>query len=180
MPHAALSTCSLRMSTPSLDCALAALGAVDDWLGVRHPALRAGGGVHCLLRQSLPAHHHALGCLSLLHQRQRPNLEGAGQRSSVPAPWGRLVTGRSLQYLLPSRCCQSDKLSALATSIVGIAPSSHQHITRLRDWIHDISCRRIDSHDPDLMKISISWRSGFDPISQASGATHGAVHSMTY
>ncbi len=42
-----------------------------------------------------------------------------------------------LHYLLPSRYCQSDKLSRLAFSITGNAPRTYQQIARIRTWVHD-------------------------------------------
>ncbi len=45
-----------------------------------------------------------------------------------------------LHYLLPSRYCQSDQLSALANSIVGDAPSNYLQVARIRTWIrHNIT-----------------------------------------
>lgn len=41
-----------------------------------------------------------------------------------------------LHYLLPSRYCQSDQLSALATSIIGNLPSDYQLVAAIRTWIH--------------------------------------------
>ena len=41
-----------------------------------------------------------------------------------------------LHYLLPSRYCQSDELSALATSIVGDMPSNYQQVAHIRSWVH--------------------------------------------
>lgn len=41
-----------------------------------------------------------------------------------------------LHYLLPSRYCQSDELSALATSIIGNLPSNYQCVATIRSWVH--------------------------------------------
>lgn len=41
-----------------------------------------------------------------------------------------------LHFLLPSRYCQSDELSALAVSVVGDAPPNYQQVSRIRTWIH--------------------------------------------
>jgi transglutaminase-like putative cysteine protease len=41
-----------------------------------------------------------------------------------------------LHYLLPSRYCQSDELSALATSIIGNLPSNYQCVAKFRAWVH--------------------------------------------
>lgn len=41
-----------------------------------------------------------------------------------------------LHFLLPSRYCQSDELSALATSIIGNLPSNYQCVATIRAWIH--------------------------------------------
>lgn len=40
-----------------------------------------------------------------------------------------------LHYLLPSRYCQSDGLSELATSIVGDMPQDYSRVERIRSWI---------------------------------------------
>ncbi|WP_395745641.1 transglutaminase family protein [Prosthecobacter sp.] len=42
-----------------------------------------------------------------------------------------------LHYLLPSRYCQSDKLGAIASSIIGTTPRTHHQIMRIRTWIHE-------------------------------------------
>lgn len=42
-----------------------------------------------------------------------------------------------LHYLLPSRYCQSDQLSALATSIIGDTPVTYQQVASICTWIHD-------------------------------------------
>jgi transglutaminase-like putative cysteine protease len=42
-----------------------------------------------------------------------------------------------LHYLLPSRYCQSDQLSVLATSIVGHLPTTYQRIATIRTWIYN-------------------------------------------
>jgi len=42
----------------------------------------------------------------------------------------------TLHYLLPSRYCQSDELSALATSIIGNLPSNYQCVAAIRSWVH--------------------------------------------
>ncbi|MEQ1749607.1 MAG: transglutaminase family protein [Prosthecobacter sp.] len=66
-----------------------------------------------------------------------------------------------LHYLLPSRYCQSDKLGDLATSIVGTAPSSHQHVSLLRDWIHDnIVYERGTSNSSTSALETVSMRRG--------------------
>lgn len=41
-----------------------------------------------------------------------------------------------LHYLLPSRYCQSDRLSQLANSIVGDARPNYLRVARIRTWIH--------------------------------------------
>lgn len=41
-----------------------------------------------------------------------------------------------LHYLLPSRYCQSDQLSALAISIVGDTPPTYQQVAMIGTWIH--------------------------------------------
>ena len=41
-----------------------------------------------------------------------------------------------LHYLLPSRYCQSDQLSALANSIVGHLPTNFLRVETIRAWIH--------------------------------------------
>lgn len=41
-----------------------------------------------------------------------------------------------LHYLLPSRYCQSDQLSALATSIVGNLPMNYSQVAAIRSWIY--------------------------------------------
>lgn len=41
-----------------------------------------------------------------------------------------------LHYLLPSRYCQSDQLSALAESIVGHLPTTFERVAEIRTWIH--------------------------------------------
>ena len=40
-----------------------------------------------------------------------------------------------LHYLLPSRYCQCDQLSVLATSIVGHLPTTFQRVATIRSWI---------------------------------------------
>ncbi len=41
-----------------------------------------------------------------------------------------------LQFLLPSRYCQSDELISLADSIVGHAPPNYGQVALIRDWVH--------------------------------------------
>lgn len=41
-----------------------------------------------------------------------------------------------MHYLLPSRYCQSDELTVLASSIVGDAPPNYLQVARIRTWIH--------------------------------------------
>ncbi len=41
-----------------------------------------------------------------------------------------------LHYLLPSRYCQSDELSAQATTIIGSLPPNYQCVATIRSWIH--------------------------------------------
>lgn len=41
-----------------------------------------------------------------------------------------------LHYLLPSRYCQSDKLTELAASIIGDALPNYLQVARIRTWIH--------------------------------------------
>lgn len=41
-----------------------------------------------------------------------------------------------LHYLLPSRYCQSDQLSGLATSIIGNMQANYQCVAAIRSWIH--------------------------------------------
>ncbi len=41
-----------------------------------------------------------------------------------------------LHYLLPSRYCQSDQLSALAAFIVGDALPNYLQVAKIRTWIH--------------------------------------------
>ena len=42
-----------------------------------------------------------------------------------------------LHYLLPSRYCQADQLSELATSIVGSMPRNYDQVALIRAWIHE-------------------------------------------
>lgn len=66
-----------------------------------------------------------------------------------------------LHFLLPSRYCQSDKLGDLATSIVGIAPTSHQQVSLLRDWIHaNIHYERGTSNSSTSALETVSTRRG--------------------
>lgn len=68
-------------------------------------------------------------------------------RASVPDHIDAMPTARRvpvaqlpvelLHYLLPSRYCQSDKLSRLAYSIAGHTPRTYQQIARLRHWVHE-------------------------------------------
>jgi transglutaminase-like putative cysteine protease len=41
-----------------------------------------------------------------------------------------------LQFLLPSRYCQSEELIAPAASILGFAPHTYQQVALIRDWVH--------------------------------------------
>ena len=41
-----------------------------------------------------------------------------------------------LHYLLPSRYCQSEKLTVLASSIAGKGPATYMQVERIRAWIH--------------------------------------------
>lgn len=41
-----------------------------------------------------------------------------------------------LHFLLPSRYCQSDKMSLLANQIVGTSPQNYHQIARIEKWIH--------------------------------------------
>jgi transglutaminase-like putative cysteine protease len=42
----------------------------------------------------------------------------------------------ALQFLLPSRYCQSDQLGQLASSIVGQSPAGYPQVEAIRAWIH--------------------------------------------
>lgn len=41
-----------------------------------------------------------------------------------------------LHYLLPSRYCQSDEITALAASIIGDMPPNYQQAAAIRTWVH--------------------------------------------
>ncbi|MEY4483610.1 MAG: hypothetical protein RL693_1062, partial [Verrucomicrobiota bacterium] len=52
-----------------------------------------------------------------------------------------------LHYLLPSRYCQSDQLSALATSIVGDKAVNYRQVARLSAWVNSQIRYEIGSSD---------------------------------
>jgi len=42
-----------------------------------------------------------------------------------------------LEYLLPSRYCESDRFSDMATEIVGESPSGYAQVAAITDWVRD-------------------------------------------
>lgn len=53
----------------------------------------------------------------------------------------------ALQYLLPSRYCQSDQLNELASSIVGQRPAGYQQVAAIEQWLRDEMSYQIGSSD---------------------------------
>ncbi len=52
-----------------------------------------------------------------------------------------------IQFLLPSRYCQSDRLSELARSIVGDLPPNYQQVQAIHDWLRREICYVMESSD---------------------------------
>jgi transglutaminase-like putative cysteine protease len=73
-----------------------------------------------------------------------------------------------LHFLLPSRYCQSDALSALATTIVGDAPQNYQQVAKIHAWIHQNIAYCAGSSD--------SSTSAVDTASKSQGVCRDFAH----
>jgi transglutaminase-like putative cysteine protease len=60
------------------------------------------------------------------------------QRRDTDAPFVEVpeLPGEVLEYLLPSRYCESDRFSDMATEIVGESPSGYAQVAAITDWVH--------------------------------------------
>jgi transglutaminase-like putative cysteine protease len=60
------------------------------------------------------------------------------QRREPDAPFVEIpeLPGEVLEYLLPSRYCESDRFNDMATEIVGESPSGYAQVAAITDWVH--------------------------------------------
>lgn len=66
-----------------------------------------------------------------------------------------------LEYLLPSRYCESDRLNERAISIVGSAPMGYQQLSIIRDWVREhISYEPGSSNNPTSALQTIERKVG--------------------
>lgn len=58
-----------------------------------------------------------------------------------------------LQFLLPSRYCQSDRLGSLATEIVADAEPGYDQVDAIRQWIHESIKYEYGTSDPSTSAV---------------------------
>lgn len=64
----------------------------------------------------------------------------------------------ALRYTLPSRYCESDKLSAFAWQTFGDTPPGYERVKAVSDWVHANIEYRFGSGHPDLSAMDIYQR----------------------
>jgi transglutaminase-like putative cysteine protease len=78
------------------------------------------------------------------------------------------MTATELQYLFPSRYCQSDRLGRLAWDLFGEIESPHDKVVAIADWIH--------SNVEYLRGSTNSETSAYDTVTQRTGVCRDFAH----
>lgn len=78
------------------------------------------------------------------------------------------LTAAELQYLFPSRYCQSDRLGRLAWDLFGKLPTPHEKVVAITKWIHG---------NVDYVRGSTtSVTSAYDTVTQRTGVCRDFAH----
>jgi transglutaminase-like putative cysteine protease len=78
------------------------------------------------------------------------------------------LTAAELQYLFPSRYCQSDRLGRLAWDLFGNIESPHEKVVAITDWIY--------SNVEYLRGSTNSETSAYDTVTQRTGVCRDFAH----
>lgn len=78
------------------------------------------------------------------------------------------MTAAELQYLFPSRYCQSDRLGRLAWDLFGKIEGPHERVVAITDWIH--------SNVEYLRGSTSSETSAYDTVTQRTGVCRDFAH----
>jgi transglutaminase-like putative cysteine protease len=78
------------------------------------------------------------------------------------------IDGDALQYLFPSRYCQSDRLSRLAWDLFGNIKHPYERVMAIVDWIHD--------NVEYVRGSTTSQTSAFDTVTQRTGVCRDFAH----
>jgi transglutaminase-like putative cysteine protease len=78
------------------------------------------------------------------------------------------LTAGELQYLFPSRYCQSDRLGRLAWDLFGKLDSPHEKVVAISDWIH--------SNVEYCRGSTDSGTSAYDTVTQRAGVCRDFAH----
>jgi hypothetical protein len=78
------------------------------------------------------------------------------------------LTSAELQYLFPSRYCQSDRLGRLAWDLFGKIGNPHDQVLAISDWIH--------SNVEYLRGSTNSETSAYDTVTQRTGVCRDFAH----
>ena len=78
------------------------------------------------------------------------------------------MTAAELQYLFPSRYCQSDRLGRLAWDLFGEIDGAHEKVVAITDWIH--------SNVEYLRGSTNSETSAYDTVTQRAGVCRDFAH----
>jgi transglutaminase-like putative cysteine protease len=78
------------------------------------------------------------------------------------------LTATELQYLFPSRYCQSDRLGRLAWDLFGEIESPHEKVSAVADWIY--------SNVEYLRGSTSSETSAYDTVTQRTGVCRDFAH----
>ena len=113
------------------------LCAVDHARRIYLRAARARGGIHRQIWESLPAGAHSHG--EIRSALQLPRAHGGHDRCGADAAFVPVheLPESALEFLLPSRYCQSDLLNDLASSIVGKKPPGYPQVAAIEQWLRD-------------------------------------------
>jgi transglutaminase-like putative cysteine protease len=78
------------------------------------------------------------------------------------------MTAAELQYLFPSRYCQSDRLGRLAWDLFGQIDGAHEKVVAITDWIH--------SNVEYVRGSTSSETSAYDTVTQRTGVCRDFAH----
>lgn len=78
------------------------------------------------------------------------------------------MTAAELQYLFPSRYCQSDRLGRLAWDLFGKIDGAHEKVVAITDWIH--------ANVEYLRGSTDSETSAYDTVTQRTGVCRDFAH----
>lgn len=78
------------------------------------------------------------------------------------------MTAAELQYLFPSRYCQSDRLGRLAWDLFGGIDGAHEKVVAITDWIHS---------NVEYLRGTTDWgTSAYDTVTQRTGVCRDFAH----